>query len=196
ITSSVLGVALFTRQPREFAGSKLQSLACSSPKIVRRRRGGTFQHILPLPSRTNLGLSEPSDFTGQAIPWSRTRPTGSQRPSPRPPLTVVVGSSIVRDVVVPEARTHCFPGADLRDIDQQVPAVMEKHQNAHKVVICVGTNNINLHKSHQLNDFRGRIDRLKEEWECFSCLLWLHCWLKSYSFSMDLEYTLRKKGAI
>lgn len=71
-------------------------------------------------------------------------------------------SSIVRDVVVAEARTHCFSGAHLHDIDQQVPAVMEKHQNAHKEVIRVGTNNINLHKSEQLNDFRGLIDRLKE----------------------------------
>jgi hypothetical protein len=61
----------------------------------------------------------------------------------------VIGSSIVRDVVVAEARGHCFPGARARDRHQQVPAVMEKHPNAYTVVIHVGTNNINLHKAIQ-----------------------------------------------
>eukprot|EP00063_Salmo_salar_P021097 XP_013995932.1 PREDICTED: NAD-dependent protein deacylase sirtuin-5, mitochondrial-like [Salmo salar] len=38
-----------------------------------------------------------------AIPWIITRLTGSQRPSRCPPLVVVIGSSIVGDVVVVEA---------------------------------------------------------------------------------------------
>lgn len=116
-------------------------------------------------------------------------------------MVVAIGSSVVRDVVVLKARSHCFLGAPVRDIDHQVPAVMEKHPNAHTVVIHVDTNVIHLPKSAQLkDDFRGPIGRLKEtgKWvlisgslptiECFSHLLSLHYWLKSYCSSMNLEY--------
>uniref|UniRef100_A0A674EBC0 Uncharacterized protein n=1 Tax=Salmo trutta TaxID=8032 RepID=A0A674EBC0_SALTR len=97
-------------------------------------------------------------------------------------VVVAIGSAIVRDVVVMKARTYCFPGAPVRDIDHQVPGAMEMHPN-------------------QLKDyFRGLIGRLKEtgKWvlisgslptiECFSHLLSLHYWLKSYCSSMNLEY--------
>lgn len=114
---------------------------------------------------------------------------------------VDLGSSIVRDVVITEARTLCFLGSCVRDIDHQVPVVMEQFPTAHTVIIHVGSNNIKLHKLEQSKaDFRGLIGKLKETDKLvlisgplpavghgIDCFSHLHYWLESYCSSIDLE---------
>ncbi|KAJ8351960.1 hypothetical protein SKAU_G00234360 [Synaphobranchus kaupii] len=50
---------------------------------------------------------------------------------------IVIGSSIVRDINLPGAKTFCFPGAYVLDIDRQVTAVLQQHPDAHLLVVHV-----------------------------------------------------------
>lgn len=74
-------------------------------------------HSTSAPSANTSGYGRPLD--------QHPRPHGTSHrlgagPLFRPPAVFVLGSSIVKDVVVVEARTHCFPGAHVQDIDHQV----------------------------------------------------------------------------
>ncbi|KAJ8381157.1 hypothetical protein SKAU_G00019350 [Synaphobranchus kaupii] len=75
---------------------------------------------------------------------------------------IVIGSSIVRDINPLGAKTFCFPGAYVLDIDRQVPAVLQQHPDAHLLIVHVGSNDIKLGETETLKkDFEQLWNRLE-----------------------------------
>lgn len=54
--------------------------------------------------------------------------------------TLVIGSSIVRDVILPEASTRCYPGARLGDIEGNLRLLKKSNNRYRRIVIHAGGN--------------------------------------------------------
>ena len=141
-------------------------------------------------------------------PPRRQLPTKSPPPSsslPAPPAVLVVGSSMVRHVVLPKAQTLCFPGARVLDIKVKLPSLLDQYPSASTVILHIGSNDIKAQQSEKLKkDFISLIDTLLDSRaQCvisgpmpspcwgdikFSRLLNLHIWLKGYCRSLGIPF--------
>lgn len=67
----------------------------------------------------------------------------SHTPPPAPcPSTLVIGDSIVWNIKMRSAETHCFPGAKVADILGLLPIILTKHCHVQNVIIHAGCNDI------------------------------------------------------
>ena len=92
-----------------------------------------------------------SDIRRKFRPNRKYSPTNAEPvvpPSDPTTTTLVVGSSMVRDVSLPgKAKVLSFPGAMLMDLDRMFPTILEKHPNLLNLVLHIGTNDIMVRKS-------------------------------------------------
>lgn len=128
-------------------------------------------------------------------------------PAPRhpPPSTIILGSSIVRNVRLRGGRTYCFPGACVSDILERLPEALQRHRDCAKIVVHVGSNDTRKQQSEVLKaDFRlllsalessgknflisGPIPTLGLGYGRFSRLLSLHSWLKGECTARGAPY--------
>eukprot|EP00064_Thunnus_orientalis_P014354 superscaffoldBa00002475_g14398 len=111
----------------------------------------------PLPQR-------PRGHPAVHHPLRRQLPTKSPRPSsspPAPPAVLVVGSSMVRHVVLPKAQTLCLPGAGVLDIKVKLPSLLDQYPSASTVILHIGSNEIKTQQSEKLKkDFMSLINTL------------------------------------
>ena len=118
------------------------------------------------------------------------------RPIRSPPSTLIIGDSIVRNVSVHGAHTLFFPGATVQTITDKVPDIIKSYPEVDRVVIHVGTNDIQKQQSELLKrDFISLFNVLKQSSKRvhisgptptlgrgvgrFSRLLGLNTWLSS-----------------
>ncbi len=89
---------------------------------------------------------------------------------------VVFGDSIVRHVRATLAEgkvhTHCLPGARVRDVSVQIPAILKDDESVAAVVIHAGANDTKLRQMETLKrDFRSLIETVRSTspWRRSSC---------------------------
>jgi hypothetical protein len=74
---------------------------------------------------------------------------------------MILGSSMVRNVTVPGARTMSYPGARVNYIIKLLPNVLSHDMEINSIVVHVGFNDIMKGSSEQLKlDFKELIDSL------------------------------------
>ncbi len=105
--------------------------------------------------------------------WSRARRAG--RPSPlrpvahsqvqrqvqRPTLLLVIGTSLVRHVVVSGGRTFCHPGASINDVKSAALHLSDQYSSVPTLVVEAGVNDIKNQRSEELKqDFIRLVESL------------------------------------
>ena len=146
----------------------------------------------------------PALSTADSVPQ---RPDGLQLP-PRtsihfnrdvqcPPEILIVGDSIVRDLIIPSAITYCIPGGRVIDISHLIPSLLNRHSSVNTVIAHVGTNDVMARNSVKLQNeletlcltveslgkrciMSGPIPLSSSNSERFSRLHSLHTWLKQF----------------
>lgn len=123
----------------------------------------TDAHTGPLPHQVRRPLprreERPKRRPDAPRRITRERP---HRAEPRQPSTVLVGSSMVRHVILRDSQTWCLPGARVTDVQSNVPAALLQYPSASTVVVHVGSNDIQLQQSEKLkSDFISLINTLK-----------------------------------
>ena len=118
---------------------------------------------------------------------------------------LLVGSSMVRQVLLPRAETFCYPGAQVSHINSVLPHIIHSNPAASMVMTHVGSNDLKSEKSESLKtDFKILIDSvLTAGKQCivfgpmpsprfgdikFSRARQLHVWLKQYCLSMGIPF--------
>lgn len=135
----------------------------------------------------------------------RGRPLRTPSPYSGPPSVLIVGSSVVRDVVLPEAKTLCYPGARVLNINSTILSSLLEYPSASAVVVHVGSNDTSSEQSEQLkDDFKTLVDTLLTSGKQFvlsgplpsphdtdmkfSRIRQLHIWLKGYCSSKGIPF--------
>lgn len=137
----------------------------------------------------------------------RSREIHHQSPAtrPRPPSVLIVASSMVRHITLPAAKTLCYPGARVQDIDSKIPQLLDENPSATTIIIHVGTNDLRNNQSETLKeDFMKLMDSLLQTdrkfiasgpLPCpsfgnikFSRVRQLHTWLKGYCCSLNIPF--------
>ena len=196
---------------------ELDEVVSSTPSSL--RRPGTL-HITPNPKRSppTQAWEEVMQHTGHA--GLRSLPAAAGGPptadvqaadpmgstsDPAPPSVLVIGSSMVRHIVVPKAQTCCFPGAKVLDVRAAIPPLLTDHPQASSLIIHVGTNDIKLQQSERLKeDFKALISTAQETGRSciisgpfssprygdgkFSRIRQLHIWLKGYCCQHNIPF--------
>ncbi|KAL2077886.1 hypothetical protein ACEWY4_027390 [Coilia grayii] len=113
------------------------------------------------------------------------------------PEILIVGDSIVRDLIIPSAITYCISGGRVIDISQLIPSLLDRHPSVNIVIVHVGTNDVMARSSIKLQDeletlcltieshgkrciMSGPIPFNSSHSERFSRLYSLHTWLKNF----------------
>ncbi|KAL2088047.1 hypothetical protein ACEWY4_016875 [Coilia grayii] len=113
------------------------------------------------------------------------------------PEILIVGDSIVRDLIIPSAITYCISGGRVIDISQLIPSLLDRHLSVNIVIVHVGTNDVMARSSIKLQDeletlcltieshgkrciMSGPIPFNSSHSERFSRLYSLHTWLKNF----------------
>lgn len=98
------------------------------------RRSSRVMFAMPHPTshRTPPSLSIPLD----------TLAVCSIAPTPSHFTTVIVGDSIVRNVMMKLAKTCSFPDAKVQEITSKIPEILHKHPELERLVVHVGTNDV------------------------------------------------------
>ena len=79
------------------------------------------------------------------------------------PSCLVLGSSMVRHLCLPRVETFCYPGARVSDIKEMLPSIVLNHPAATTIIFHVGSNDISLESSVDLEaDFKNLINTLLE----------------------------------
>lgn len=68
------------------------------------------------------------------------------------PEILIVGDSIVKDLIIPNAITYCVPGGKVIDISKLIPSLLGRHPSVNIVIAHVGTNDIMARSSIKLQD--------------------------------------------
>lgn len=107
----------------------------------------------------------------QGAGWLGTPPwqSGSTQPSPQPisasPVAdrrygsggirpaLIIGSSVVRNISLPEIRTLCYPGAKVKDITTPLPEAISQNPQMATVTVHVGFNDTKLASSELLKRY-------------------------------------------
>ncbi|XP_057216804.1 uncharacterized protein LOC130570493 [Triplophysa rosa] len=79
---------------------------------------------------------------------------------------VVIGDSFFRNVRASSTKgkvhTHCFPGARVLDVSEQVPAILKDDANVGAIVLHAGVNDVRMRQSEILKrDFRSMIETVR-----------------------------------
>lgn len=123
----------------------------------------------------------------------------------RPPSVLIVGSPMVRNITLPAAKTLCYPGAHIQDIDSKIPQLLDENPSTTTIIIHVGTNDLRNNQSETLKkDFMKLMDSLLQTdrkfvvsgpLPCpsfgnikFRRVLQLHTWLKGYCCSLNILF--------
>ncbi|KAL2102901.1 hypothetical protein ACEWY4_002069 [Coilia grayii] len=113
------------------------------------------------------------------------------------PEILIVGDSIVRDLITPSAINYCISGGRVIDISQLIPSLFDRHPSVNIVIVRVGTNDVMARSSIKLQDeletlcltieshgkrciMSGPIPFNSSHSERFSRLYSLHTWLKNF----------------
>jgi hypothetical protein len=86
----------------------------------------------------SVSLSPVASTTGSNPHQTMSLP---ERPAHSKSPAVIIGSSMVRNISVPKAKTLCYPGARIQDKTRLLPTVLPQMPGADTVVIHVGSNN-------------------------------------------------------
>ncbi|KAJ8388167.1 hypothetical protein AAFF_G00136330 [Aldrovandia affinis] len=147
------------------------------------------------------------------LPPSLLTPPVGVNPPPHPPpqptephpTALVVGSSMVRHIVVPKAVTYSMPGATVSDINSVITMLIEDHPQASSDVLHVGANDLKFQQSETLKkDFMTLINTVSESGKAciisrpfssprygdvkYSRICNLHIWLKGYCCSLSIPF--------
>ena len=108
----------------------------------------------PTPSASTSSTSSARSHTSH-LPKPPPPPPCDPKPTPHPPsnfvlppgnataTTLVIGSSIVRDVhLLRDSSTICYPGARVHSVSRVLPAALERHPNLRRIVFHVGSNDV------------------------------------------------------
>ena len=116
----------------------------------------------PPPTSSPVSISAPTVHPPAAAPAVAGGRGGGHPPRVSATTTLVVGSSLVRGVVlpgVPDSETLCFPGARVRSLSRRLPAILDNHPGLQRIIIHVGTNDIRARTSEILaRDYIAMID--------------------------------------
>ncbi|KAJ8337392.1 hypothetical protein SKAU_G00386120 [Synaphobranchus kaupii] len=127
---------------------------------------------------------------------------------PGPPTALVVGTSMVRHVVVPKAQTFCYSGACVQDISAAALQLFRQHTGGSAstvVVVHAGINDLRFQQSEKLKaDFVSLIDGvLGAGKRCvisgplpppcfgdvkFSRIRQFHIWMKGYCLGRGIPF--------
>ena len=118
---------------------------------------------------------------------------------------MILGSSLVRNVTIPGAKTMSYPGTRVNYITKLLPNVLRQDMEIDSIVVHVGFNDIMKGSSEKLKlDFKELIDSLLKTnkrpiifgplpslncgIEHFSRILSFHNWLRDYCSSMCVTF--------
>jgi hypothetical protein len=108
-----------------------------------------------------------------------------ERPAHSSPA-VIIGSSMVRNISVPEAKTLCYPGARVQDITKQLLTFLRQMPGAGTVVVHVGSNDIRRASSEHLKIyFKELIFVLPSFHHWYTSGTSVHIWLKYYCYCIS-----------
>ena len=147
--------------------------------------------------------------TATPQPSTPAPPHSSSPPPPRPlfaPTALLVGDSIIRHCKFFNATTHCFPGATVRTILDNLPTLLQSAPpTINKIIVHVGTNDITRRQSEKTkSDFKDLFEFLAVSGktvfisspiptfgrgdERFSRIRELHTWLKHITSSFNFGF--------
>ncbi|KAL1022222.1 hypothetical protein UPYG_G00023880 [Umbra pygmaea] len=149
---------------------------------------------LPCPRATHPGPST------QLVPPRSPPPLNSTT------STLVISSSVVRDLYIPPSpsgpsKVYCFPCAKVCDIQHKLPSILTCHANVNNIIVHLGTNEIRERRSVALQEnyktlitnlmgtgkcivISGPLPNYRKGAERWSILFDLHTWLKHYCASL------------
>ena len=128
----------------------------------------------------------------------------SLRNTPAEPDTLVIGSSIVRDVKLPAVSVRCYPGARVGDIEGHLRLLKQGGKRFRRVVIHAGGNDARRRQSEVLKLQVGAVCELAKSMldtviysgplpnlvndEMYSRLSSFNCWLSRYCREHSVVY--------
>lgn len=125
------------------------------PGETRVRHGGlgNSAHSPKEDNSSPVSLPRPPGLPGarrsDVVPHNACPGCSKQR-SPPPPLTIIIGDSIVRNVSINNAHTVSFPGATVAVITEKIQDVALSFPDADTLVLHVGTNDVGKRQSELL----------------------------------------------
>lgn len=82
---------------------------------------------------------------------------------PSPPSSLVIGDSVIRNVMRNSAVTFGFPGAKVGDLFECIPSLLIKYPLTRNLIVHIGCNDISAQKSEILKrDFTCLFNTLKD----------------------------------
>jgi hypothetical protein len=110
----------------------LSSLWASHSRLDLEVHASSFLVVSPSPVASTLSSDPRSSHPHQTM---RLPESPAQSTSP----AVIIGSSMVRNISVPKAKTVLYPGARVQDITRLLPTVLPQMPGADTVVVHVGS---------------------------------------------------------
>lgn len=136
--------------------------------------------------------------------------TGNSKPHENNGV-LIIGDSIVRHVncglTRGKSQVCCLPGARVSNIAQQIPSILNKHQNIETIIVHAGVNDIRLRQSEVLKEhfitlvncikdksqktriiISGPLPTYKRGCEPYSRLLSLNAWLRWWCAEQNMSF--------
>ena len=121
------------------------------------------------------------------------------------PEILIIGDSIIRNVVLPGSITFCISGGKTADLIELAPALIDLHPSAHIVILHTGTNDVMSRQSLKLHHdleslvntieslgkicvLSGPVPTLSKSSERFSRLYSLHMWMQNFATATGLGF--------
>ena len=190
------------------------------PREIHRDSGHTGQTSLHAQEATTQEKATPQrqgakhhqDAAGKAAavhspapPQIQIGQPGSAAAADNRVTSLVIGDSIIRKVKIRNARTLCFPGADVLTIADKIPGIIKSYPKTQRILLHVGTNDVSKRASQLLKgDFAHLLDILislrcklfisgpiptyGRGSESFSRLLSLNDWLSSACGALGVHF--------
>lgn len=123
----------------------------------------------------------------------------------RAPEILIIGDSIIRNVILPGSVTFCLSGGKTADLIELTPALIDLHLSAHTVLLHTGTNDVMSRQSLKLHHdleslvntveslgkicvLSGPVPTLLKSSECCSHLFSLHMWMQNFATATGLGF--------
>ena len=121
------------------------------------------------------------------------------------PQIIILGDSLIRSVIIPQAITYCLPGGKVHNLIELTPIILDRHPTASILIFHVGSNDVSNRNSIKLMDelkslattvqslgksciFSGPIPAPSKSAEHFSRLVSLHEWQKAFCTENDMGF--------